>query len=235
MAAFGITTRRTLARARPRHTRSTGTPEAHAPVMAMVAAGATPITYLLVVPPFEPPDELAHFQYARFVATTGTLPRAVPAPRLRVARRVVRVRAAAALLPRRRGRPAGAGLAAPGPELMLNPRSRMQPWRHRADDLPARRFAAASAGAPRTAPAARLVSLLMALATTWLIARLLTTVTADPLVIATVAGGLGLIPQWCAVMGVGVHRSAGDAAGGGGDPRHRPRRGRATRSTDGCC
>ena len=41
----------------------------------------------------------------------------------------------------------------------------------------------------------------MALGTTWLIARLLTTVTSDPLVIATVAGGLGLIPQWCAVMG----------------------------------
>ena len=41
----------------------------------------------------------------------------------------------------------------------------------------------------------------MALGATWLIARLLTTVTADPLVIGTVAGGCGLIPQWCAVMG----------------------------------
>ena len=41
----------------------------------------------------------------------------------------------------------------------------------------------------------------MALATTWVIARLVATASADPLVVVTVAGGLGLIPQWCAVMG----------------------------------
>ena len=33
----------------------------------------------------------------------------------------------------------------------------------------------------------------MALATTWVIARLVATVSADPLVVVTVAGGLGLI------------------------------------------
>src|SRR5690606_17900119 len=48
---------------------------------AGAALGMTSVlTYLLVVPPFEPPDELAHFQFARFVATTGSLPSAVPQP-----------------------------------------------------------------------------------------------------------------------------------------------------------
>ena len=56
---------------------------AHPRGAATVAAavGMTSVlAYLIVVPPFEPPDELAHVQYARFVATTGALPRTVPPP-----------------------------------------------------------------------------------------------------------------------------------------------------------
>ena len=163
-------------------------------------AGATTVVYGLVVPPFEPPDELAHLQYARFVATTGTLPSAVPPPDSEwragayefVQQPLYYVGAAAVLR--------AAGLASPGPALVLDPRSRLKPggteptiFQHAAPPAP-------EAG-HRALRLLRLVSLLMAIGTTWLIARLLATVTSDPLVIATVAGGLGLIPQWCAVMG----------------------------------
>jgi hypothetical protein len=92
------------------------------------------------------------------------------------------------------------GLEAPGPAVTLNPRSRL----HAGGTEPSI-FWHAGPPQPATGHRAlrvlRLASLLMALATTWIIARLLTTVTSDPLVVATVAGGLGLIPQWCAVMG----------------------------------
>ncbi len=36
------------------------------------------LTWVQVVPPFEAPDEVAHLQYARYVATTAGLPREVP-------------------------------------------------------------------------------------------------------------------------------------------------------------
>lgn len=169
------------------------------PYVAMLAAGATVVTYLLVVPPFEPPDELAHLQYARFVATTGTLPRAVPphdsewrASSYEFVQQPLYYLGAAAVL-------RTASLAVPAPALVPNPRSRLQPggteptiFHHGAPPVPPT--------GQRALLVLRIASLLMALLTTWLIARLLTTVTADPLVIGTVAGGLGLIPQWCAVM-----------------------------------
>jgi hypothetical protein len=168
--------------------------------MAMLAAGATVVTYLLVVPPFEPPDELAHFQYARFVATTGTLPSAVPphdsewrASSYEFVQQPLYYVAAAAVL-------RATGLDTPGPALTLNPRSRLRPggteptiFQHGAPPSPAT--------AHRGLLLLRLCSVLMALATTWVIARLVATVSDDPLVVVTVAGGLGLIPQWCAVMG----------------------------------
>jgi len=167
---------------------------------ALLMAGATTVVYSLVVPPFEPPDELAHLQYARFVAAMGTLPRAVPSPDSEwraasyefVQQPLYYIGAAAALRI--------AGLTAPGPTLVLDPRSRLQPggteptiFQHGPVPIPATGHQALRL--------LRLVSLLMALGTTWLIARLLLAVTADPLIIVTVAGGLGLIPQWCAVMG----------------------------------
>ncbi len=168
--------------------------------MAMLAAGATVVTYLLVVPPFEPPDELAHFQYARFVATTGTLPSTVPphdsewrASSYEFVQQPLYYLGAAVVL-----KAAGLDAAAPAPT--LNPRSRMRPggteptiFQH---GLPS-----AQPTGHRGLLLLRLVSAVMALATTWVIARLVTTVSTDPLVIVTVAGGLGLIPQWCAVMG----------------------------------
>ena len=172
----------------------------HAIAAALLMAGATTVVYSLVVPPFEPPDELAHLQYARYVATTGTLPRAVPAQDSEwragsyefVQQPLYYVGAAAVLRV--------AGLAAPGPTLVLDPRSRMQPggteptiFQHGPLPTPATGH--------RALRLLRLMSLLMAIGTTWLIARLLGSITTDPLIIATVAGGLGLIPQWCAVMG----------------------------------
>ena len=172
----------------------------HAIAAALLMAGATTVVYSLVVPPFEPPDELAHLQYARFVATTGTLPSAVPphdsewrAASYEFVQQPLYYVGAAAVL-------RAAGLATPGPILVLNPRSRIQPG-----GTEPTIFQHGAAPAPATGHQAlrllRMVSLLMVLGTTWLIARLLTTVTSDPLVIVTVAGGLGLIPQWCAVMG----------------------------------
>ncbi len=204
--------RRRLARAR-RSTGAVGVVRPGTPlVAALLMAGATTVVYSLVVPPFEPPDELAHLQYARFVATTGTLPSAVPPPDSEwraasyefVQQPLYYVGAAAVLR--------AAGLATPGPVLVLNPRSRMQPG-----GTEPTIFQHGAAPAPATGHQAlrllRLVSLLMALGTTWLIARLLTTVTSDPLVIATVAGGLGLIPAVVRRDGRGLDRSAGDAPG----------------------
>jgi hypothetical protein len=181
-----------------------GTIDAAIPSRAVVAAllmtGATTMVYSLVVPPFEPPDELAHLQYARFVATTGTLPRSVPSTDSEwraasyefVQQPLYYVGAALALR--------ATGLAAPGPRLVLNPRSRMQPggteptiFQHGPLPIPATGHQALRL--------LRLMSLLMTLGTTWLVARLLGAVTSDPVIIVTVAGGLGLIPQWCAVMG----------------------------------
>ncbi|WP_291983455.1 hypothetical protein [Luteitalea sp.] len=171
-----------------------------ATALAVMAAGATLVAYTLVVPPFEPPDELAHLQYARFVATTGSLPSEVPAhdsewraSSYEFVQQPLYYLGAAALLK-------ATGLEAPGPAVTLNPRSRL----HAGGTEPSI-FWHAGPPQPATGHRAlrvlRLASLLMALATTWIIARLLTTVTSDPLVVATVAGGLGLIPQWCAVMG----------------------------------
>lgn len=169
-------------------------------VVSMLATGATLITYLLVVPPYEPPDELAHLQYARFVALTGTLPSAVPAPgsewrasSYEFVQQPLYYLGAAALLK-------ATGLVTPGPAVILNPRSRLNAggteptiFQHGAHHNPPHR--------DRGLLMLRVTSILMALLTTWSIARLVLTVSTDPLVVITVAGGLGLIPQWCAVMG----------------------------------
>ena len=115
-----------MARAGDDSCRSVVTPT-HATAAALLMAGATTVVYSLVVPPFEPPDELAHLQYARFVATTGTLPSAVPphdsewrAASYEFVQQPLYYVGAAAVL-------RAAGLATPGPALVLDPRSRMQP------------------------------------------------------------------------------------------------------------
>jgi hypothetical protein len=177
----------------------TTSPFTAAVVVSLLTTGATLLTYHLVVPPLEPPDELAHVQYARFVATTGTLPSAVPphgsewrSSSYEFVQQPLYYLGAATVLK-------GTGLDVPGPEYTLNPRSRLR----RGGTEPtifAHDVAVASSTGHRAVVLLRVVSLLMALATTWLIARLVLTVTTDGLVVATVVGGLGLVPQWCAVM-----------------------------------
>ncbi len=168
--------------------------------LPVLLAGATTIVYALVVPPFEAPDELAHFDFARYVATTGTLPGAVPAAddewrasSYEWVQQPLYYIGAAALLK-------VTGLDAPGPSLVMNPRSRLQPggteptiFEHAAPPVPAT--------AHEGLRLLRLMSLFMAVGTALVIARLVTLVTDDGLIAATVAGGLGLVPQWCAVMG----------------------------------
>ncbi len=168
--------------------------------IAVAMTGGSVLVYGLVVPPFEPPDELAHLQYARFVATTGSLPREVPPPdsewrasSYEWVQQPLYYLGAAGLL-------ATTGLAAPGPALTPNPRARLHPG-----GTEPTIFQHAGPPSPDTGHRAlrllRVVSLLMALATAWVMTRLVSAVTDDPLVVGTVAGGLGLIPQWCAVMG----------------------------------
>ncbi|HTU98970.1 MAG TPA: hypothetical protein VMF13_00410, partial [Luteitalea sp.] len=169
------------------------------PLVALLV-GATTVTYALVVPPFEPPDELAHLQYARYVATTGGLPRDVPSPDSEwrassyewVQQPLYYLGAAAVLR--------ATGLHAAAPQLRLNARSRLQ-----AQGTEPTIYQHAEPTGDRTGHRAlallRAVSALMAVATAWLVARLAFRVTDDPVVVTTVAGGLALIPQWCAVMG----------------------------------
>lgn len=179
----------------PRHTAlGSGT------ALAVALVGAVTLTYQVVVPPFEPPDELAHLQYARFVATTGMLPHAVPPPgdpwrgsSYEWVQQPLYYLGAGAVLK-------ATGLDAPQPALAENPRSRLRPngaeptlFIH--DGMPA---TPTGHQALRTL---RLLSLGMALATSFTLARLLQRVTDDGLVVATVAGGLSLMPQWDAVMG----------------------------------
>src|SRR5262249_5008969 len=49
-------------------------------VVPALLAATGGLVFLLVVPPFEGPDETAHVQYARYVAVTGELPAAPPSP-----------------------------------------------------------------------------------------------------------------------------------------------------------
>ena len=172
----------------------------HATAIPLALVGATTVTYSLVVPPFEAPDELAHLQYARYVATTGSLPRAVPpdgsdweASAYEWVQQPLYYLGAAAVLK-------ATALETPGPALRENPRSRM----HEGGTEPTV-FHHAGTPVPRTGHDAlrvlRFASLVMALGTAWAVARLVSSVSDDRLVTVTVAGGLGLVPQWAAVMG----------------------------------
>jgi hypothetical protein len=44
-----------------------------------VLYAAIALCWLCVLPPFEGPDELQHYDYARYVAVTGHLPNRIPA------------------------------------------------------------------------------------------------------------------------------------------------------------
>lgn len=171
-----------------------------ATALSVLAVGGTVLLYQLAVPPFEPPDELAHLQYARYVATTASIPAAVPPPDSEwrassyewVQQPLYYLGAAAVLR--------AAGLHTPGPQLTLNPRSRMHPRGTEPTIFQHDRPTGDRTG-HRALALLRGMSLLMTMATAWLVARLVRTVTDDPLIVATVAGGLALVPQWCAVMG----------------------------------
>jgi hypothetical protein len=64
----------------PGNQRSRGGVASSAMVTPVLLAGAAGLVWLLVVPPFEGPDEAAHVQYASYIAATGSLPRELPAP-----------------------------------------------------------------------------------------------------------------------------------------------------------
>jgi 4-amino-4-deoxy-L-arabinose transferase-like glycosyltransferase len=167
-----------------------------AAVAAAVTAAAS-LVYVLVVPPYEPPDELAHFQYARFVATTGTLPTEVPAPdsewrdsSYEWVQQPLYYIGAATLLRL-------SGLHQPAPAPQLNPRSRLSGgtevsiFAHgdRPDD------------AVRGLLLLRVISVLMVAGTAWFAARAVTLVTGAPSLGLLAGAGLALVPQWTAVMG----------------------------------
>lgn len=167
-----------------------------AAVAAAVTAAAS-LVYVMVIPPYEPPDELAHFQYVRFVATTGTLPTEVPAPDSEwrassyewVQHPLYYIGAAALLRV--------SDLHQPSPAPQLNPRSRLSGgtevsiFAHdgRPDD------------AARGLLLLRLISVLMAAGTAWFAARAVTIVTDAPSLGLLAGASLALVPQWTAVMG----------------------------------
>jgi hypothetical protein len=170
------------------------------PAMAALLTAATALTYVLVVPPFEPPDELAHLQYARFVAVTGTLPREVPphdsqwrASSYEWVQQPLYYLAAGGVL-------RVLGLHEPAPAPRLNPRSRLT------GGSEVSIFAHDGAPAPRAPSRAlyllRLLSVAMAAATAWCAARATALVTGSHWIGTLAGAGLALVPQWAAVMGI---------------------------------
>lgn len=175
----------------------------HPAVAATLAAtvGMTSVlTYLIVVPPFEPPDELAHMEYARFVAATGALPDAVPSAdsewrgsAYEWVQQPLYYLVAGGML-----RIAGEPSAAPAP--LLHPQSRLSGgpdvniYRHPDGSSP---------------PAAlanlwllRWLSVAMAFATLWCAARAVALATGDVWLGMAATAAVGLVPQWGAVMGI---------------------------------
>jgi hypothetical protein len=47
-------------------------------LVLLLLYAATSLSWLIVTPPFDAPDELAHYDYARYIAATGHLPNHVP-------------------------------------------------------------------------------------------------------------------------------------------------------------
>jgi hypothetical protein len=47
-------------------------------LVLLLLYAATSLSWLIVTPPFDAPDETAHYDYARYIAATGHLPDHVP-------------------------------------------------------------------------------------------------------------------------------------------------------------
>lgn len=183
-----------------------GTSRAWTLVPALLAASATAM-FILVVPPGEGPDELAHLQYTRFVGKTGALPQRVPAedsPWRDASYEWVQhptyyiVSGAIARV---------LGLVDEPPALAANPESKLRGGHQVAMYLHGPR-----AEADR---AIVLIWLLRALhvvlagATAWWVAGLLRACGAGPRLAIVGAAGMGLVPQVAALMG---HLSTDGAA-----------------------
>lgn len=169
------------------------------PVLAAALVATSVLVYMVLVPPFEPPDELAHLQYARFVATTGGLPREVAPPGSEWRDSVYEwvqqpgyYYAAAAVL-----RVAGVPFASPRPQ--PHPQSRLQGGPDVA--IYQHPDTASAAGTLRNVWLLRGLSLALAVLTIWCAARAVHLVTGDRRLAGAAAAAVALVPQWAAVMG----------------------------------
>lgn len=168
------------------------------PALAAALTGTTVAIYAALVPPFEPPDEMAHLQYARFVATTGGLPRALPpdAQWRDSAYEWVQQPAyyvVAAGLLRAFGDPDARPAPRPHPESLLAGGPDMAIYQHPDTSSPP--------AARRGIVLLRALSLLLAMLTAWWTARAIGLVTGDVRLAVAAAACLSLVHQWAAVMG----------------------------------
>ena len=163
-----------------------------------VLAGATGLAWLLVVPPFEGPDEMAHLQFARFVAATGTLPSTVPdqaspwdqAYYEWVQQPLYYVSAGAVLR--------AAGLADDAPAQEGNPRSILSGGRER---TVYRHSGPPQAVGGRTSLyALRWLNLVCSIGVIAILTRLLRRSLLNPELAAGAACCLALVPQWSAIL-----------------------------------
>lgn len=170
-----------------------------APVLAAALVTTTVVTYAFVVPPFEPPDELAHLQYARYVALTGTLPQTVPVPdsewraaAYEFVQQPLYYVAAAGLI-RAAGDPRAAPAPLPEPHSRLAGGPDVNIYRH--PDT------SSSPRAVDTLRVLRWLSIVMAAATAWCVVSAVAVASGNWWLGAVAGVSLALVPQWCAVMG----------------------------------
>lgn len=168
------------------------------PLLAVALTGTTVVTYAALVPPFEPPDEMAHLQYARFVATTGGLPHALPpADEWRasayewVQQPGYYVLAAGVL--KAFGDPEARPNPKPHPESLIAGGPDIAIYQHPDTSSPA--------AALRNVTLLRAVSVLLAMLTAWWTARAIQLATGDDRLAVAAAACLALVHQWAAVMG----------------------------------
>lgn len=181
-----------LARARPRDGLSWH------PALAAVLAGTTVVAYAALVPPFEPPDEMAHLQYARFVATTGGLPTTLPpedewrGSAYEWVQQPGYYLVAAAVL-QALGDPSAAPTPQRHPESLIAGGPDIAIYQHPDETSPP--------GALYNVWLLRVVSVLMAMLAVWWTALAIRLATGDARLALAAAACLGLVHQWAAVMG----------------------------------
>lgn len=167
---------------------------------AVGIVATTLLLYAIVVPPFEPPDELAHLQYARYVALTGALPSTIPPADSEwrssvyewvqqpayylLAAGVIRVTGDASAIPAPEPHPQSRLSGGPDVNIYRHPDTTSAP------------------GALRALWTLRLLSVLMTVVTVWCAARAVTLATGDTRLGAASAAALALVHQWAAVMGI---------------------------------